>query len=112
MNPGKLAQARRFYHHVYNGGKLTPEDVSYMVSAIEEAYNNIVISEEEHKQFEALKKIWIHLQAEKTGAFFICGEGGEKDEMGLPEAIFVCPTYGLDGMAMYKKEKDYSSPGW
>ena len=71
-----------------------------------------VISDDEMKQFKALKKVWIHLQAERTGVFFICGEGGEKDDMGLPEYIHVCPTYGLDGMAMYKKERDYSAPGW
>lgn len=33
---GKAAQARRFYHHVLNGGKLTPENVSIMVQTIEE----------------------------------------------------------------------------
>jgi hypothetical protein len=72
----------------------------------------IEITEEEYKQFEALKKVWLHLQAEHTGMFFICGEAGEKDEMGLPEFISVCPAYGLDGMAMYKKHTDYSAPGW
>ena len=72
----------------------------------------IEITEEEYKQFQALKKVWIHLQAERTGVFFICGEGGEKDEMGLPEFIQVCPSFGLDGMAMYKKHTDYSAPEW
>lgn len=72
----------------------------------------IEITEEEYKQFQALKKVWIHLQAERTGVFFICGEGGEKDEMGLPEYISVCPAYGLDGFAYYKKHTDYSAPGW
>lgn len=38
MNAGKLAQARRFYHHALNGGTLTPDDVSFMVVALEEAY--------------------------------------------------------------------------
>ena len=72
----------------------------------------VEITEEEFRQFEALKKVWIHLQAEKTGAYFICGEAGEKDSMGLPDGILVCPTYGLDGFAYYKKEKDYTAPGW
>ena len=49
---------------------------------------------------------------EKTGHFFICGEAGEKDSMGLPEKIMVCPSYGLDGFASYKKDRDYSAPGW
>lgn len=45
MDPSKLAQARRFYHHVYNGGHLKPEDVSYMVQALEEAYEEIELGE-------------------------------------------------------------------
>jgi len=47
MDIGTLAQARRFYHHVINGGQLKLEDVSYMVSALEEAYNNIVVPNED-----------------------------------------------------------------
>ena len=49
---------------------------------------------------------------EKSGHFFICGEAGEKDSMGLPEKIMVCPAYGLDGFASYKKDRDYNAPGW
>jgi hypothetical protein len=52
-----------------------------------------------------------HLSAEKLdGVFFICGEAGEKDDMGLPEKIMVCPAYGLDGFAMYTKTSGYSAP--
>jgi len=72
----------------------------------------VEISEKEYELFQKLKKIWIHSSPEKSGTYFICGEGGEKDDMGLPDRIFVCPSYGLDGMAMYKKEKDYSAPEW
>lgn len=72
----------------------------------------VEITEKEYELFQKLKKIWIHSSPEKSGAYFICGEGGEKDDMGLPEFISVCPTYGLDGMAMYKKHRDYSAPGW
>ena len=70
------------------------------------------ITDEEYELFEKLKKIWVHSVPEQSGLYFICGEGGEKDEMGLPEMISVCPAYGLDGMAMYKKHKDYSAPGY
>lgn len=41
MNQGKLAEARRLYHHVCHGGTLTPEDVSFMVVALEEAYGEV-----------------------------------------------------------------------
>lgn len=46
MNQGILARARRLYHHTVNGGTLKPEDVSYMVAALEEAYNNIAATED------------------------------------------------------------------
>ena len=43
---------------------------------------------------------------------FICGEVGEKGVDNMPEYVLVCPMYGADGFAMYKKHKDYSTPGW
>ena len=70
------------------------------------------ITEKEYELFEKLKKIWFHAEAEKTGAFFICGELGKKDAMGLPEHILVCPSYGLDGMAIYTMSRPYSAPEW
>lgn len=62
---------------------------------------------------EKTETILRHSSAEKLhGVYFICGEGGDKDDMGLPDFISVCPAYGLDGMAMYKKHTDYSAPGY
>jgi hypothetical protein len=68
--------------------------------------------EELEDRHAKIKKVLAHILAEKTGLFFICGDAGEKDDMGLPEKILVCPSYGLDGFAMYKKEREYSAPGW
>ena len=54
-----------------------------------------------------------HLSAEKLeGVFFICGEAGAKDDMGLPEKIMICPAYGLDGFAVYTKTSNYTAPGY
>ena len=39
MKPEVLAQARRYYHHVLHGGTLRPDDVAFMVEALEEAAN-------------------------------------------------------------------------
>lgn len=52
------------------------------------------------------------LLPENSGHYFICGEGGEKDQTGLPTYLFVCPQYGLDGSAVYKLDKGYTAPGW
>lgn len=43
---------------------------------------------------------------------FICGGSEEKDVMGLPKTLFICPAYGLDGFAMYEKKTEYSAPSW
>lgn len=72
----------------------------------------VEITEKEYELFQKLKKVWIHSVPEKSGVYFICGEGGEKDPMGLPEFISVCPAFGLDGFAYYKKHTEYSAPSW
>jgi len=59
-----------------------------------------------NKQAMILQKI-----TGKSGPF-ICGVAGDKGADGLNERIYVCPEYGLDGFALYKKERDYSAPGW
>jgi len=61
---------------------------------------------------EKLKKIIKAVFPEIYPRPFICGMGGEKDKMGLPQYIHICPTYGLDGFAIYKKETEYDAPGW
>jgi len=43
---------------------------------------------------------------------FICGTAGEVGEDGMNEFVLVCPAYGADGFALYKKHKDYSAPGY
>lgn len=67
-------------------------------------------------ELRALRKVQTmvkHLSAEKLqGVYFICGEAGDKDSMGLPQKIFVCPAYGSDGFAVYTKTGDYSAPGY
>ena len=67
--------------------------------------------EGELAQLRRVHKMVRHLSAEKLeGVFFICGEAGAKDDMGLPEKIMVCPAYGLDGFAIYTKTSGYSAP--
>jgi hypothetical protein len=63
--------------------------------------------EELEKRFNLYRKIITHILADRSGVFFICGEGGEKDYLGLPQYIHVCPTYGSDIVQRYTKyQKD------
>jgi hypothetical protein len=59
-----------------------------------------------------LKTMIRHAIAERTGVYFICGEGGTRDSNGLPPMIMICPSYGADGFAVYTKTSDYSAPGY
>lgn len=62
------------------------------------------------ERFERVKSLFNYL--ERSDGFFVCGEAGGKDGMGLPDRILVCPSQGLDGFAVYEKKTDYSAPGW
>lgn len=65
----------------------------------------VTITRAEYKLFQRLTKIWFH-SSEKSGSFFICGEGGEHDENGLPDIILICPHAGIDTTAIYEKKDD------
>lgn len=47
----------------------------------------------------------------KSGHYFVCGEGGEKDKNGLPETILVCPRYGVSWFASYEKTEHCGGKG-
>jgi hypothetical protein len=53
---------------------------------------------------EKLKNIIRHLLPEKSGHYFIFGDGGNKDANGLPDLIFICPAYGSDVTEIYEKK--------
>ena len=41
---------------------------------------------------------------------FICGVAGGVGADNMADYVLVCPAYGADGAAMYKKYKDYTAP--
>jgi hypothetical protein len=65
---------------------------------------------EKLRRVHKMVKHWVPEKIPDT--YFICGEGGKKDPMGLPKTISICPAYGLDGFAVYTKTREYSAPGY
>jgi hypothetical protein len=61
--------------------------------------------EGELKRLRKIESIVRHeVLVEKLGnIYFICGEGGEKDDNGLPKQIHVCPAYGCDWFMRYER---------
>lgn len=73
-----------------------------------------VASESGIEDMAAAEKFAIELGSRWLGINtpFICGGSDERDEMGLPKTIMVCPAYGVDGFAIYERKGEYSAPGW
>lgn len=65
--------------------------------------DEVTITRDEYELFQKLKKIWFH-SSERSGSFFICGEGGDHDQNGLPDIILVCPQMGSNTTAIYEKK--------
>lgn len=64
-------------------------------------------------KLKVLEKTELYLKTmypEKSGHYFICGEGGVKDDNGLPDRIHICPSYGADWMMTYKRTDKTHGP--
>lgn len=60
------------------------------------------------ERYETLKQDNAKLQEELKRLFgierpFICGNIGDVTDDGFPDAILVCPAYGSDDVAIYKR---------
>lgn len=64
-----------------------------------------------HSEITKLRKILSHILADRTGAYFICGQGGEIDRNGMPDLIHVCPAFGLDWAEIYER-RGVKGPEW
>jgi hypothetical protein len=70
--------------------------------------------EGELKELRKIKSLIKHtVLAEKMGdIYFICGEGGEKDDNNLPKTIHICPAYGVDWFQVYERTDKSFGPEW
>lgn len=44
--------------------------------------------------------------------FFIASHGGEKDQNGMPERLYVVPAYGVDFSYVYERTERTTGPEW
>ena len=64
-------------------------------------------------KLKLLEKVDMYLKTsypDKSGSYFICGEGGVKDDNGLPERLHICPAYGADWMMLYTRTDKTHGP--
>lgn len=70
-------------------------------SLCEQAANEI---EELTDLLEKQQKIIRRMYVEHfPNTWFVCGEGGDKNQNNLPRYIEVCPAYGLDWSVVYER---------
>tara|TARA_R110000868_G_scaffold173655_1_gene409880 strand:- start:1077 stop:1322 length:246 start_codon:yes stop_codon:yes gene_type:complete len=56
-------------------------------------------------------KIFLHsFAADKGDIYFVCGEGGQKDNNNLPDRIHICPAYGVDWFQIYERTNKTFGP--
>lgn len=80
-----------------------------------EAYMGELFELRQQKQeLERYRKIFLHAYAaDKRGdIYFICGEGGQKDQNGLPDKIYICPAMGVDWFQVYEKTDVTAGTEW
>lgn len=79
-------------------------------------YDRIILVEEIarlQKLVEIAGVIFRHnLTPDKGYNYFICGEGGSKDENGLPEKLFLSPAYGVDWFQVYERTNVTAGSEW
>lgn len=67
--------------------------------------------EGELKELRKIKSLIKHtVLAEMGNIYFICGEGGVKDQNNLPERIYICPAYGVDWFQVYERTDKSHGP--
>lgn len=93
---------------------MTIEDIGRLVECLKlmEEDEDCSLTQQELRFLASASRIIMQLMPSGPHGPFICGIGGETDENGLPERLHICPALGLDGFAVYKKERDYDAPGW
>jgi hypothetical protein len=68
------------------------------------------LNKEAADMLRRLLRIVEHAYPEKTGSFFICGASPVGDD-GLPDAVSICPSYGVGWSATYTRVETVVSEG-
>lgn len=92
------------------------EELPQIVQVEPHDYDRIIMAEEIarlQKLVEVAGIIFTHnLTPDKGFNYFICGEGGKKDDNGLPEKLFLSPAYGVDWFQVYERTDVTAGSEW
>jgi len=75
-----------------NPEKVYPEDGYDDMAIFKHARDEIIRL---RKKCDKQSAILQHVFPDKSGRYFISGQGGEVDHNGLPDTVSICPAYGV-----------------
>jgi len=84
-------------------GTVYPEDDTDDDFALYAAARDEIIRLREKCDKQA--RILHHVFPDKSGRYFISGQGGEVDDNGLPETVSICPAYGVGWTVTYRRDR-------
>ena len=92
------------------------EELPQIVQVVPHDYDRIIMAEEIAKLrnlVDIYNRIFTHnLVPDKGFYYFMCGEGGTKDENNLPEKLFICPALGCDWFQVYERTDVTAGSEW
>lgn len=80
-----------------------PVDYDELMKFAEEATDEIEKLQKALNLYERERERFRHNAPEITGAYFLTGGHGEKDDNQLPQYVRICPAYGCGWEQVYEK---------
>ena len=80
-----------------------PVDYDELMKFAEEATDEIEKLQKALTLYERERERFRHNKPEITGAYFLTGGHGEKDDNQLPQYVRICPAYGCGWEQVYEK---------
>ena len=91
----KATEVVKSVEKCYNSGKVE-EAFSELLRIIETQGRALSLYERERNRFK-------HANPEITGAYYLSGGYGERDDNSLPQYVLICPAYGVGWEQIYER---------
>ena len=106
----------RTLHDALARAEYDKETLPQVVQVEPADYDRIIMADEIanlRNLVDIYQRIFKHnLVPDKGFYYFICGEGGTKDENNLPEKLYICPAMGVDWFQVYERTDVTAGSEW
>lgn len=106
----KMLEAVKTLNFIATAHEQDSENAWVETAALREIASYVSKIERALELYQRERTRFKHAKPEMTGAYFIAGENGNKDNNHLPDRIYICPAYGCDWVQIYEKTNKTSGP--